>query len=158
VQLILGATLRHSAKWDQHLPVELILAHIGGAVAVTLALGSASISTLRRHKNEPFLTRPAIIALVLLVVQLSLGVASYLTRLGSPDDPQPLNPMISITVAHVACGALVFVTTIVLTLRTYRVLNRSFVGAGLRGRPSSSPNVVPHQGRPRRAAPTIKVS
>jgi glucokinase len=30
--------------------------------------------------------------------------------------------MIGITVAHVACGALVFVTTIVLTLRTYRVL------------------------------------
>jgi len=30
--------------------------------------------------------------------------------------------MISITVAHVACGALVFVSTIILTLRTYRVL------------------------------------
>jgi len=30
--------------------------------------------------------------------------------------------MIGITVAHVACGALVFVTTIVLTLRTYKVL------------------------------------
>jgi hypothetical protein len=45
-----------------------------------------------------------------------------MTRLASPNDPQPLNPMISITVAHVACGALVFVTTIVLTLRTYRVL------------------------------------
>jgi hypothetical protein len=53
---------------------------------------------------------------------LSLGVAAYLTRVRSPNDPQPLNPMITITVAHVACGALVFVTTIVLTLRTYRVL------------------------------------
>jgi hypothetical protein len=59
---------------------------------------------------------------VLLSVQLVLGLAAYLTRLGSPNDPQPLNPMISITVAHVACGALVFVTTIVLTLRTYKVL------------------------------------
>jgi hypothetical protein len=55
-------------------------------------------------------------------VQLSLGIAAYITRLGSPNDPQPLNPMISITVAHVACGALVFVSTIVLTLRAYRVL------------------------------------
>jgi cytochrome bd-type quinol oxidase subunit 1 len=45
-----------------------------------------------------------------------------MTRLASPSDPQPLNPMIGITVAHVACGALVFVSTIVLTLRTYRVL------------------------------------
>jgi hypothetical protein len=56
------------------------------------------------------------------VIQLGLGIAAYMTRLASPNDPQPLNPMISITVAHVACGALVFVTTIVLTLRTYRVL------------------------------------
>ena len=122
VQLILGATLRHSATWDTHLPAELIVAHIVGAVGVTVALGSAAMATLRRHKDEPFLTRPAVIALSLLVVQLGLGIAAYLTRLGSPNDPQPLNPMITITVAHVACGALVFVTTIVLTLRTYRVL------------------------------------
>jgi heme a synthase len=122
LQLIVGATLRHSATWDQHLPTELILAHIGGALAVTLSLGSAAISTLRRHKGESFLTRPATIALTLLVVQLFLGIAAYITRLASPNDPQPLNPMITITVAHVACGALVFVTTIILTLRTYRVL------------------------------------
>jgi heme a synthase len=122
LQLILGATLRHSATWDRHLPVELILAHIGGAIAVTLMLGSASVSVLRRHPEARFLTRPAIIALTLLVIQLGLGIAAYMTRLASPNDPQPLNPMISITVAHVACGALVFVTTIILTLRTYRVL------------------------------------
>lgn len=138
LQLILGATLRHSAKWDQHLPVELILAHIGGAVAVTLALGGASITTLRRHKENRFLTRPALVALMLLVVQLSLGVASYLTRLASPNDPQPLNPMISITVAHVACGALVFVTTIVLTLRTYRVLPATVAESNWSARPQES--------------------
>ena len=122
LQLIIGATLRHSATWDQHLPTPLILAHIGGAVAVTIALGYASLTVLGRHKDEKFLTRPALIALLLLLVQLSLGIAAYVTRLASPNDPQPLNPMISITVAHVACGALVFVSTIVLTLRTYRVL------------------------------------
>ena len=122
LQLIIGATLRHSATWDEHLPVELVLAHIGGALAVTIALGSASLAVLRRHKDEKFLTRPAMMALLLLLVQLSLGIAAFVTRLKSPDDPQPLNPMISITVAHVACGALVFVSTIVLTLRTYRIL------------------------------------
>jgi len=124
LQLIIGATLRHSATWDQQLPTELVLTHIGGALAVTIALGSATLTVLRRHKDEKFLTRPALIALLLLVVQLSLGIAAYVTRLASPNDPQPLNPMISITVAHVACGALVFVSTIVLTLRTYRVLPR----------------------------------
>ena len=122
LQLIIGATLRHSAPWDHHLPVQLVLLHIGGALAVTITLSRAGLAVLRRYKNEKFLARPALIALLLLVVQLSLGIAAYITRLRSPDDPQPLNPMISITVAHVACGALVFVSTIVLTLRTYRAL------------------------------------
>ncbi len=122
LQLIIGATLRHSATWDQQLPTALVLTHIGGALAVTITLGMAVRVVLQRHKDEKFLTRPALIALLLLAVQLSLGIAAYITRLGSPNDPQPLNPMISITVAHVACGALVFVSTIILTLRTYRVL------------------------------------
>ena len=122
LQLVIGATLRHSATWDQQLPTHLVLTHIGGAVAVTIALGMAMLTVLQRHKDEKFLARPALIAVLLLFVQLSLGIAAYVTRLKSPGDPQPLNPMISITVAHVACGALVFVSTIILTLRTYRVL------------------------------------
>lgn len=122
VRLILGATLRHSATWDKPLPVELVIAHAGGALAVVLTLGSAGSILLHRYQGEGFLTRPAAIALLLLVVQLTLGIAAYMTRLASPNDPQPLNPMISITVAHVACGALVFATTIVLTLRTFRVV------------------------------------
>jgi len=68
------------------------------------------------------LTRPATIALCLLTTQLLLGLAAYATRLASPNDPQPLNPMVGITVAHVACGALVFATTIVLTLRLFKVV------------------------------------
>jgi cytochrome c oxidase assembly protein subunit 15 len=125
LQLILGATLRHSATWDRPLPIDLILAHIGGALAVVITLGTAALTVLRRHRGETFLTRPATVALSLLVVQLFLGLAAYLTRIASPNDPQPLNPMVGITVAHVACGALVFATTIVLTLRTFRVLRAS---------------------------------
>jgi len=122
LQLILGATLRHSATWDKHLPTDLVVAHIGGALALTLLLASAAIMILRRHGSEAFLTRPAVIGLALLTLQLMLGVAAYLTRLASPNEPQPLNPMVGITVAHVACGALVFATTIVLTLRSFKVL------------------------------------
>src|SRR5690349_11013432 len=135
LQLIIGATLRHSAPWDHQLPTDLVLTHVGGALAVTIVLGLAAITTLRRHAGQSFLTRPAMIALSLLVVQLFLGLAAYLTRLRSPNDPQPLNPMIGITVAHVACGALVFATTIVLTLRTYKVLPASNSALELAGRP-----------------------
>jgi len=125
LQLIIGATLRHSATWDQPLPTDLLLTHIGGAIAVTLLLGTAAVLILLRYGSETFLTRPAKIALSLLAVQLFLGVAAYITRVASPNDPQPLNPMVGITVAHVACGALVFATTIVLTLRTFKVLRAS---------------------------------
>ena len=129
VQLVLGATLRHSATWDQHLPLSLLLTHLAGALAVTLLLGSAVVTTLTRHRGETYLTRPAFAAAVLLLVQLSLGVAAYLTRLASPSGPQPRNPMVALTVAHVACGALVFAATIVLTLRAFRVLRRERAAA-----------------------------
>lgn len=122
LQLVIGATLRHSATWDKPLPTDLLLTHIAGAVAVTLILGGAASTILRRHGNEKFLATPAKIALSLLAVQLLLGFAAYLTRAASPNDPQPLNPMVAVTVAHVACGALVFATTIVLTLRAFKVL------------------------------------
>ncbi len=141
LQLILGATLRHSATWDKPLPTDLVIAHIGGAIAVTLVLAGATLLVWRRHADEKFLTRPAAIAISLLALQLLLGLAAYVTRLASPNDPQPLNPMVGITVAHVACGALVFATTIVLTLRAFKVLrptNSSFELAasaqGLQGR------------------------
>jgi heme a synthase len=138
LQLILGATLRHSATWDKPLPTDLLLTHIGGAVAVTLILGTAAWTILRRHKGETFLTRPAKVVLALLGVQLSLGIAAYLTRVASPNDPQPLNPMVGITVAHVACGALVFATTIVLTLRAFKILRAQEPALGLSASPQSS--------------------
>jgi cytochrome c oxidase assembly protein subunit 15 len=125
LQLIIGATLRHSATWDQPLPTDLLLTHVGGAIAVTLLLGSVALVILRRHSSEGFLTRPAKVALLLLLLQLFLGISAYITRVASPNDPQPLNPMVGITVAHVACGALVFATTIVLTLRAFKVLRSS---------------------------------
>ena len=125
LQLVIGATLRHSATWDKPLPTDLLLTHVGGAIAVTILLGSAALMILRRHRSETFLVRPAKVALSLLGLQLCLGVAAYLARVASPNDPQPLNPMVGITVAHVACGALVFATTIVLTLRAFKVLRAS---------------------------------
>src|ERR1700752_4521128 len=70
LQLIIGATLRHSATWDRQLPTELLLAHIGGTLAVTLMRAITAVTILRRHPNQSFLTRPAAIALALLGIQL----------------------------------------------------------------------------------------
>jgi heme A synthase len=121
-QLVLGATLRHSATWDQDLPTVLLLAHVGGAIIVTLIVGATTAIVLLRYRAEKYLAQPALIAASLLLIQLLLGVAAYITRAASPYDPQPMTPMVAVTVAHVACGALVFATMIVLTLRVFRVL------------------------------------
>src|SRR5215831_574899 len=121
-QLVLGATLRHSATWDHDLPVPLLVAHICGAAVVTLVMATTVGFVLLRHRGETYLARPAMIAASVLVVQLALGLAAYITRMRSPYDPQPLNPMVAVTVAHVACGALVFAATIVLTLRVFRII------------------------------------
>jgi cytochrome c oxidase assembly protein subunit 15 len=121
-QLVLGATLRHSATWDQELPTPLLVAHICGAVIVTLVLATTIAVVALRFRSETYLARPAGVAAVLLLVQLGLGLAAYVTRMRSPYDPQPLNPMVAVTVAHVACGALVFAVTIVLTLRVFRIV------------------------------------
>jgi cytochrome c oxidase assembly protein subunit 15 len=124
-QLALGATLRHSATWDQHLPTNLLLAHVTGAVLVALILGYTVATALRRYGRNAYLARPAKLAALVLGLQLILGVLTYLARRVSPDDPQPLNPMISLTVAHVACGALVLALTVILGLRAFRLLRAS---------------------------------
>jgi heme A synthase len=114
VQLVLGAGFRHQAFG--------IIPHVVGAVAVTVMIVWTSTTVLRRHGGEAFLRRPALTALVLLAFQLILGVTAYIARLQSADDPQPLEPMISLTVAHLVVGALTLATIVVLTLRTYRAL------------------------------------
>ncbi len=138
LQLVIGATLRHSATWSQQLPTELLLTHIGGAIAVTVLLGATALLILRRHGEQQFLARPAKVALALLVLQLFLGIAAYISRLNSPFDPQPLKPMVVLTVTHVACGALVFATTIVLTLRAFKVLRAPDVVYSLSASPQQT--------------------
>ncbi|MEK6302897.1 MAG: COX15/CtaA family protein [Acidobacteriota bacterium] len=114
IQLVLGAGFRHQAFG--------IVPHVIGAVAVAGLIVWTSIVVLRRHKNDDYLTRPAWFAAVLLVAQLSLGIGAYFARVASAGDPQPLEPMISLTVAHLVVGALTLATMIVLTLRCHRAL------------------------------------
>jgi cytochrome c oxidase assembly protein subunit 15 len=113
-QLVLGAGFRHQAFG--------VIPHIIGAVVVTLLIATTVFILLRRHAENEYLARPAKIALGLLMVQLCLGVAAYVARIASKGDPQPLEPMISLTVAHLVVGALTLAATVVLALRCYQVL------------------------------------
>src|SRR5205809_3394376 len=62
IQLVLGATLRHSATWDQPLPAGLLLSHVAGAIIVTLVLGATVATVLSRYRADNYLKRPALIA------------------------------------------------------------------------------------------------
>ncbi|HWX41090.1 MAG TPA: hypothetical protein VN345_08070, partial [Blastocatellia bacterium] len=66
--------------------------------------------------------RPVLMLCGLLVIQIGLGIGSYLARLAAVNDPQPLEPMISLTVAHVVVGALTLASAVVLALRCNQVI------------------------------------
>jgi len=114
VQLVLGAGFRHQAFG--------IIPHIVGAAVVTVLIVSTVVVLMRRHKHDDYLARPGKLAVGLLALQLGLGVAAYLARLASAGNPQPLEPMISLTVAHLVVGGLTLATMVVLALRCYQVL------------------------------------
>ena len=70
------------------------------------------------------LRKPAQLLLALLMVQLGLGFAAYLTRLQwMVNRTQPSTGIVISTVSHVAGGALVLATCVVLAIQTRRMIN-----------------------------------
>jgi cytochrome c oxidase assembly protein subunit 15 len=159
-QLVLGAGFRHQAFG--------IIPHVVGAVAVTIMIAWTALTVLSRHKGDAYLARPARVALALVVMQVGLGVLAYIARmasagrfvntvggffdsmtllpLASMNDIQPREPMISLTAAHLAVGALTLATVVVLALRCYQSLQPE------RGRALEMPGTKAIGNSPRRAA------
>jgi len=116
VQLILGAAFRHSGI--------KLLPHLVGAWVVTGLLCWTVVRILTRYGNVAQLRRLAQLLLTLLMVQLGLGFASYITRLQwMVDPPQSTTGIVISTVAHVACGALVLAVSVVLAIQSHRMIN-----------------------------------
>jgi heme A synthase len=113
VQLILGAMFRHHGMpwWP----------HVLNAVVVALILTWTGVRALLQFPKIDAVRRPAVMLLFILVVQLCLGFAAFLTRVvWGADAPQPELSMVIATVSHVAVGALLLATTAVLTLQVWR--------------------------------------
>jgi heme a synthase len=113
-QLILGAALRHSKAG--------LLWHVLGAFLVTFLVIWTVARIYKYYASLAPLFHSAMILAILLAAQLSLGVGSYLVRLGSREDVQPGGLMVAVTTAHVATGAAVLVTSLFLTLQCRRLL------------------------------------
>jgi cytochrome c oxidase assembly protein subunit 15 len=127
LQILLGATMRHTgaglaipdfplafgrlipADWTAAIAVHY--AHrVGALVAAAMVLVTAS-HIFRHHAGNRALRGPAILLVALVAVQITLG--AYVVWTGKA---VPINS------AHVATGALVLATSVVLALRAHRVL------------------------------------
>ena len=117
VQLILGAGFRHSGI--------KLLPHLVSAVVVTVLVLWTITRVLTNYGTVGALRRPAVVLMALLVTQLGLGFAAYLTRVQwGQDAVQPEMPMVISTVAHVAVGALVLASAVVLAMQAWRHVQR----------------------------------
>jgi cytochrome c oxidase assembly protein subunit 15 len=129
VQILVGATMRHTdaglaipdfplmfghlwpTHWDPKIAIHF--AHRVGALVVAFAVAITAFILWRgsdRVRPHPAFTRPAALLLALVAVQITLGALTILSRRD-----------MWINSLHVVCGALVLTTSLVLTLRTWRV-------------------------------------
>ena len=119
VQLILGAMFRHHGMswWP----------HVLNAITVSIVLTWTAIRALALYSRIDAVRRPAILILWLLVTQLCMGFLAFQTRVAwGHDAVQPELPMVISTVAHVAVGALLLATTVVLAVQVWRHVPVSF--------------------------------
>lgn len=132
-QLILGAIMRHTGAglaipdfplaFGRLVPpfdspaIAIHFLHRMGALAVTSMVVWSALRTFRTHGRERALTRPAFVALGLVATQITLGALTIWTQ-------KAVLP----TTAHVACGAAILGTTVLLALRARRAAP-AFTGA-----------------------------
>jgi heme a synthase len=112
IQLMLGAAFRHHGFG--------IVPHILVAGLVTIGVLWLLARVLSDFRSQSQLKRSAFLLSGLLVLQVFLGIGSYLMLLSARNAPQPLPPVVAVTTTHVAVGALVLASSLLLTLKIYR--------------------------------------
>jgi cytochrome c oxidase assembly protein subunit 15 len=114
-QLVFGALVAHNGV---DAGVHLLLA---GLVAV--ALGTLASRVLRQEAASPWLRRPALLMLALLLVQLSLGIGAYLWRFTSVNAAIEPAYGLALLAAHRVTGAALWGTVVTLALRIVRLVD-----------------------------------
>ncbi len=120
VQLIFGAILRHTgSRLDAHLLFAFLVAlHIFLLARRVLSMNS---DAQRIGQSIPMLL------LGLLAIQLLLGTGAFFAKLTAFGETFATGLTVTITTAHVAVGALMLVSSFVLTLKIYRFTDASVV-------------------------------
>jgi cytochrome c oxidase assembly protein subunit 15 len=125
-QILLGATMRHTGSglaipdfplafghvvppfWNTG--IALHFAHRIGALVVAAVAIANAVTILRRHGGEGPLTRPAWLLLFVVATQVTLGAFVVLSG---------KHPIVN--TLHVATGAMALATSLVITLRLFRI-------------------------------------
>jgi heme A synthase len=111
LQVFFGAVLRHTGlRLDAHLLF---------AALVTLHVILLTARIFKDHSDHRRLTRPALFLSAMLLLQLLLGTISYLAKF-TTILRIPIDATVFVTTTHLAVGALMLVTSLILTLRSYR--------------------------------------
>jgi cytochrome c oxidase assembly protein subunit 15 len=127
VQLILGAVMRHTKSglaipdfplaFGKLIPpfdsakIAIHFSHRIGALIVTIFVVWTVARILQHYRHQKKLFRPALLLICALLAQVTLGAFTIWTQ-----------KAVIITTAHVATGALILGTSLVLALRAYRLL------------------------------------
>ena len=91
------------------------------APVVAVVLTWTAIRALAQFSKIEAVRGPAILLLGLLITQLCLGFLAFVTRVAwGHDAVQPELPMVISTVAHVAVGALLLATAVILAIQVWR--------------------------------------
>ncbi len=111
LQLMLGAAFRHKGMG--------VVPHLIGAGVVALLVIWVVVRVAAQHAARREVLGWTLVLNGLLVLQLVLGAAAYWIRHVTATAPQPLPPMVALTVTHVAVGALLMAAGVVLTIQVH---------------------------------------
>ena len=125
LQILIGATMRHTGAglaipdfplaFDRLIPptwdaaIAIHFAHRVGAVVVTLLVLVTAGHVVAHHRKQRELVRPAVLLIAVVLAQVTLGAWTVLSA-----------KHVAVNTAHVATGALLFATAVVLGLRVHR--------------------------------------
>ena len=145
-QILLGAVMRHTGaglaipdfplafghlvppSWSAAIGIHF--AHRVGAAVVTVIVFAAASRALAHHWERTELTRPAMLLVGLLLLQIGLGAWTVLS-----------GKHVAVNTAHVTAGSLVLATAAVLALRAHR--SRFPDAAEARGRAGAAAEALP---------------
>jgi len=123
IQIVLGAAFRHNAFG--------IIPHLIGAVVVTFMVFWTVLAVATRFRKVKDLRAAARSLEITLGLQILLGGTAYWAVLAARNAVQPTPIYVSLTVAHVAVGALTFAASAFLALRCFRMLKPAAASAAL---------------------------